>query len=230
MRTNEAGGAADGGADAPPLASPPEPPSDCDRCPRLHAFLEVQREAHPSYFNRPVPSFGDPRARLLVAGMAPGLHGANATGRPFTGDGAGEFLYRALGEHGFARGTYARRPDDGLELVGAMITNAVRCVPPQNRPTGLEAATCRPFHAARLATLPRLRVVLTLGKIAHDSTVQALALRLKAHPFGHGRESELEGGVVLLSSYHTSRYNVNTGRLTYAMFSELMGRARELCG
>lgn len=206
-----------------------EPPLDCDRCPRLHAFLESQRDAHPDYWNRPVPSWGDPQARLLVCGMAPGLHGANATGRPFTGDGAGDFLYKALAENGFSIGTYDRRPDDGLKLTGAMITNAVRCVPPKNRPTGLEATTCRTFHTARIQTLPQLRVLLTLGKIAHDSTVRALGLRLKDHAFGHAKEYKLAGGITLLSSYHTSRYNVNVGTLTYPMFTRLMGRARELC-
>ena len=206
---------------------PPEAPYDCDRCPRLRGFLEANKEAYPNYFNGPVPSFGDPEARLLVVGMAPGLHGANATGRPFTGDGAGDFLYRALEEHGFARGIYDRRPDDGLQLVDAMITNAVRCVPPKNRPTGVEMTTCRPFHVARMEALPKLRVVLTLGKLAHDSTVRALGGKLKEHKFGHAAEYDL-GGVRLVSSYHTSRYNVNTRVLTWEMFDALFGRLREL--
>ena len=207
---------------------PAEAPLDCDRCPRLHAFLEEQREAHPDWFNAPVPSFGDPNARLLVVGMAPGLSGANRTGRPFTGDGAGEFLYRALAETGFSRGTYDRRPDDGLTLHRAMITNAVRCVPPKNRPTGLEATTCRPFHKARIETLPELRVILTLGKIAHDSTVRTLGLKLKDHKFGHATEHDL-GGPTLLASYHCSRYNTNTRVLTWEMFRDVFERARELC-
>ena len=210
-----------------PADTPPEAPYECDRCPRLRGFLEEQKEAHPDYFNGPVPSFGDPDARLLVVGMAPGLHGANATGRPFTGDGAGEFLYRALAAHGFARGTYDARPDDGLELVDAMITNVVRCVPPKNRPTGLEVTTCRPFHVSRMETLPRLRVLFCLGKLAHDATVRALGGRLVDHRFGHASEYEL-AGYRLVSSYHTSRYNVNTGVLTWEMFDGVFGRMREL--
>ena len=210
-----------------PADTPPEAPYDCDRCPRLRGFLEEQKEAHPDYFNGPVPSFGDPDARLLVVGMAPGLHGANATGRPFTGDGAGEFLYRALAAHGFARGTYDARPDDGLELVDAMITNVVRCVPPKNRPTGLEVTTCRPFHVSRMETLPRLRVLFCLGKLAHDATVRALGGKLVDHRFGHASEYDL-AGYRLVSSYHTSRYNVNTGVLTWEMFDGVFGRLREL--
>jgi len=206
----------------------PEAPYECDRCPRLRAFLEENKDKYPTYFNGPVPSFGPSSAKLLIAGMAPGLHGANQTGRPFTGDGAGDFLYKALAEHGFTRGTYDARPDDGLQMVDAMITNAVRCVPPQNKPTGLEATTCRPFHRARIDALPELRVILTLGKIAHDSTVRALDLRLKDYSFGHAAEYTLPSGVLLISSYHTSRYNVNTRRLTYPMFSSIMARCREI--
>ena len=210
--------------------APPEAPLDCPLCPRLVAFRRDNESDHPHYFNAPVPSFGPEDAKLLVVGMAPGLHGANATGRPFTGDGAGDFLYRALAEFCFSSGTYDKRPDDGLELHGAMITNAVRCVPPQNKPTGAEATTCRPYHVARMETLPELRVILTLGKIAHDSTLRALGVRLKDMPFGHAAEYELENGVRLLSSYHTSRYNVNTGALTWEMFSEVFARVREICG
>ena len=210
-----------------PADTPPEAPYECDRCPRLRGFLEEQKEAHPDYFNGPVPSFGDPQARLLVVGMAPGLHGANATGRPFTGDGAGEFLYRALAAHDFTRGTYDVRPDDGLELVDAMITNVVRCVPPKNRPTGLEVTTCRPFHVSRMETLPRLRVLFCLGKLAHDATVRALGGKLVDHRFGHASEYDL-AGYRLVSSYHTSRYNVNTGVLTWEMFDGVFGRLREL--
>ena len=216
-----------------PGNAPPEAPIDCPLCPRLVAFRAANAAKFPLYFNAPVPSFGDPAARLLVMGMAPGLHGANATGRPFTGDGAGEFLYRALVEFGFAHGTYDRRADDGLVLRGAMITNAVRCVPPQNRPTGEEARTCQPFAQSRMAALPELRVVLTLGKIAHDATLRALGLKLKDHKFGHGAEYAVSDGagggrITLLSSYHTSRYNVNTGVLTWEMFREIFSRCRAL--
>ena len=170
-------------------------------------------------------SFGDPGARLCVVGLAPGASGANRTGRPFTGDHAGRLLYAMLDRHGFSEGTFDARPDDGLRLVDAMITNAVRCVPPQNKPTGAEINACRPFLAARLAALPRLRAVLALGKIAHDSAVRALGGRLAEAPFGHGARHEL-GGVALFGSYHCSRYNTNTGRLTEAMFDAVFADIR----
>ena len=208
---------------------PPEAPLDCPLCPRLVAFRSENEARFPDYFNAPVPSFGPSTARLLVVGMAPGLHGANATGRPFTGDGAGEFLYRALAEFGFSEGSYDRRSDDGLELVGAMITNAVRCVPPQNKPTGAEVAACRPFHISRMDSLPQLRVILTLGKIAHDATLRALGIRLKDMPFGHGVDYALPSGVRLMSSFHTSRYNTNTRKLTWDMFADVMKSAKAHC-
>jgi uracil-DNA glycosylase family 4 len=203
-----------------------EPPRDCRRCPRLAAFLDRQRESEPAWHNAPVRSFGPDDARLLIVGLAPGLRGANRTGRPFTGDYAGDLLYRTLREHGFARGTYAAAPDDGLELEGCMITNAVRCVPPENKPTPGEIATCRCFLAARLASLPRLRVVLALGRIAHDSTLAALELRKSAYAFAHGRRHELPGGRVLYDSFHCSRYNTNTGRLTPVMFGAVLAAIR----
>lgn len=206
-----------------------EAPLDCARCPRLVAFREGCRAAEPDWFNAPVPSFGDTEARLLIVGLAPGLTGANRTGRPFTGDWAGDLLYSTLSRHGFSRGTYDRRPDDGLELTGAMITNAVRCVPPQNKPVGAEINNCRPFLEHRIAALPRLRVILCLGKIAHDSTLRALGLRQKAAPFGHGTRYEVDYSgrpLTLLSSYHCSRYNTNTGRLTEAMFDEVFATAQ----
>jgi uracil-DNA glycosylase family 4 len=203
----------------------PEPPRDCARCPRLVAYREANRGARPDWFNAPVPSFGDPEARLLVVGLAPGLSGANRTGRPFTGDYAGDLLYGTLAGTGFTRGIYEARADDGLALGDAMITNAVRCVPPENRPTGKEIANCRPFLAARIAALPRLAVVVTLGRIAHESTVRALGGRPANHPFGHGAESRL-GGLLLLASYHCSRLNTNTGRLTEGMFRDIFERAR----
>jgi uracil-DNA glycosylase family 4 len=203
----------------------PEAPRDCARCPRLVAYRESNRGARPDWFNAPVPSFGDPEARLLVVGLAPGLSGANRTGRPFTGDYAGDLLYGTLAGTGFTRGIYEARADDGLALGDAMITNAVRCVPPENRPTGKEIANCRPFLAARIAALPRLAVVVTLGRIAHESTVRALGGRPANHPFGHGAESRL-GGLLLLASYHCSRLNTNTGRLTEGMFRDIFERAR----
>jgi len=210
-------------------AFPPEAPLNCDRCPRLAAFIQEQREQKPDWFNAPVPSFGDETARMLVIGLAPGLGGANRTGRPFTGDGAGDFLYPALAATGFSDGTYDKRPDDGLKLVDAMITNAVRCVPPQNKPTGAEITTCRPFLLSRIESLSNLRVLLALGKIAHDSTVRGLGLRLKDYPFGHATEYDVTPRVTLLSSYHCSRYNVNTRRLTWEMFENVFKRAREIC-
>lgn len=205
----------------------PEAPKDCDLCPRLRQFILDQREKEPDWFNGAVPSFGDPNASLLVIGLAPGMTGANRTGRPFTGDWAGDLLYATLGKFGFTRGTYDRRPDDGLELTGAMITNAVRCVPPQNKPVGAEINQCRPFLKARIDALADVKVLLCLGKISHDSTVRALGLRLKDHPFGHGSEYDL-GNLTLLSSYHCSRYNTNTRRLTEEMFEDVFARAKVL--
>jgi uracil-DNA glycosylase family 4 len=180
----------------------------------------------PDWFNGAVPSFGDPLADLLVVGLAPGVTGANRTGRPFTGDWAGDLLYATLGKFGFSEGVYKGHPEDGLVLKRAMITNAVRCVPPQNKPVGAEINRCRPFLETRLASLPRLKVILCLGKISHESTVRALGLRLKDHPFGHGTEYDV-GPRGLLSSYHCSRYNTNTRRLTPEMFEDVFRRARE---
>ena len=205
----------------------PEAPKDCDLCPRLRQFILDQREKEPDWFNGAVPSFGDAQAKLLVIGLAPGMTGANRTGRPFTGDWAGALLYATLGKFGFTRGVYDRRPDDGLELVGAMITNAVRCVPPQNKPVGAEINQCRPFLKARIDALSQVKVLLCLGKISHDSTVRALGLRLKDHSFGHGSEYQI-GDLTLLSSYHCSRYNTNTRRLTEDMFENVFARARAL--
>lgn len=209
--------------------APAEPGLDCPLCPRLVAFRTDWRAAEPDWWNGPAPSFGPETARLLIVGLAPGLRGANRTGRPFTGDYAGDLLYATLARFGFSEGTYAARPDDGLELIDAMITNAVRCVPPENKPTGEEAKTCRPHLVARIASLPRLKVVLTLGKIAHDNTVTALGAKRAAAPFGHGAETRLDGPngpLTLLSSYHCSRYNTNTGRLTTEMFEAVFEKAR----
>ncbi len=198
-----------------------EPPRDCDRCPRLSAFLLELRGKYPDYFNAPVPSFGDPKPELLIIGLAPGMHGANRTGRPFTGDWAGDLLYSALAEYGFTEGTYGAAADDGLTLKRTMITNAVRCLPPANKPVGAEVNNCRPFLVDQIKSLPSLKSLLTLGKLSHDSTVRTLGLKLKDYPFGHHKIYDLPGGLRLYSSYHCSRYNTNTKRLTEAMFFEV---------
>ena len=213
--------------------APPEAPKDCALCPRLVAFREAVQSREPGWFNGAVPSFGDERAGLLVIGLAPGVTGANRTGRPFTGDWAGDLLYATLDKFGFSEGTYAAAPDDGLALTGAMITNAVRCVPPENKPVGAEINACRPFLASRIASLPQLKVMLCLGKISHDSTVRALGLKLKDYPFGHGTKYGVKADgrdLTLLSSYHCSRYNTNTGRLTAEMFEDVFAMAREAIG
>lgn len=211
----------------PGPAGPPEPAAACALCPRLAQFLSESRAEEPAWHNAPVSSFGGCDARLLIVGLAPGLRGANRTGRPFTGDYAGDLLYSTLLAHGFAAGTYRASPDDGLELTGAMITNAVRCVPPQNKPTTVEINTCRQFLSARIAALPELAVIVALGRIAHDSTVTALGARKSAHPFGHGVRHAI-AGVTLIDSYHCSRYNTNTGVLTPAMFHDVFAHARAL--
>jgi len=203
-----------------------EPGRDCPLCPRLTSFRERWRAAEPGWHNAPVPTFGDPGGRLLVVGLAPGLRGANRTGRPFTGDYAGDLLYRTLIDFGFAEGTYAARPDDGLTLVDAAITNAVRCVPPQNKPTPAEIRTCRPFLAATIAAMPRLAAILALGRIAHDTAAAALDLRRSAVPFAHGAVHDTATGPRLHDSYHCSRYNTNTGRLTEAMFRSVFAAIR----
>jgi uracil-DNA glycosylase len=207
-----------------------EAPRDCPLCPRLVAFRQANRAAQPEWYNGAVPSFGSPAARLLIVGLAPGLKGANRTGRPFTGDFAGDLLYATLLEFGFARGTYAARPDDGLSPVDCMIANAVRCVPPQNKPTPAEIGTCRPFLANRIAAMPRLVALLALGRIAHDSTLAALAVRKSAYPFKHGARHEVRPGLVLFDSFHCSRYNTNTGRLTPAMFRAVLQAIRDQLG
>ncbi|WCL55735.1 uracil-DNA glycosylase [Gimibacter soli] len=206
---------------------PAEAPRDCPLCPRLVAFREANREKFPSYFNGAVESFGDEKARLLVVGLAPGLHGANQTGRPFTGDYAGDLLYFALKEKGFATGTYDKRPDDGFTLKDVLISNSVRCVPPENKPTPAEINTCRPFLISRMQAMPQVKVMLALGKIAHDSAVKAMGLKLSAYPFGHAAVHTLPDGRTLVDSYHCSRYNVNTGRLTTEMFLNVLDICRE---
>ncbi len=197
---------------------PEQPPRDCGLCPRLAGFRNRHRAAEPGWHNAPVPSFGPLDARLLVVGLAPGLRGANRTGRPFTGDYAGDLLYATLLDFGFATGRYDKRPDDGLALVDCRVTNAVRCVPPRNRPVGAEINACRPFLKAELAAMPRLSVVLALGTVAHATVVRTLGRRAAEFKFAHGAMHALDDGLALADSYHCSRYNLNTGRLTEAMF------------
>ena len=205
----------------------PGPGHDCPLCPRLVAFRQEWRAREPGWFNGPVPSFGGVDARLLIVGLAPGLRGANRTGRPFTGDYAGVLLYRTLLDFGFARGTYAARPDDGLELVDAAIANGVRCVPPENKPLPVEIATCRRFLSETVAAMPRLAAIVALGRIAHETTVKALGLKGSALPFKHGAIHEAGRGITLHDSYHCSRYNTNTGVLTEPMFREVFAGVRE---
>ncbi len=198
------------------------PGRDCPLCPRLAAFRSAQRIAHPDWFNAPVPSFGDPAPQLLVVGLAPGLRGANRTGRPFTGDYAGDLLYRTLLKHGLAEGEYAAHPEDGLQLRRVRIANAVRCVPPQNRPEPAEINACGRFLAAELAALPDLHGILALGAIAHNAVLAAKNLKRSQYPFAHGAMHELPDGIVLADSYHCSRLNTNTGRLTAEMFESVV--------
>jgi len=201
------------------------PGRDCPRCPRLVAFRETWRGQEPDWFNAPVDSFGSNDARLLIVGLAPGLRGANRTGRPFTGDYAGDLLYGTLKELGFATGPYEARADDGLTLVDCRITNAVRCVPPENKPTPEEITTCRHFLSATIKDMPRLTAVLALGRIAHDTFVVACGARRSAYPFTHGGAHKI-GTLTLFDSYHCSRYNTNTGVLTPTMFRDVIAKIR----
>jgi uracil-DNA glycosylase len=209
------------------LAGAVLPSRDCDLCPRLAAFRRVQRAAHPDWFNAPVPSFGDDEPVLLIVGLAPGLSGANRTGRPFTGDYAGALLYDTLRKFGFADGHYAARADDGLMLRRARIANAVRCVPPQNKPAPVEIGTCRRFLSSELAQLVGVKAILALGAIAHHTLLAALALRSRDFPFAHGRLHALPDGRLLADSYHCSRLNTNTGKLTPAMFEAVFEALRD---
>jgi uracil-DNA glycosylase family 4 len=202
-----------------------EPGRDCPRCPRLAAFRQKWRTSEPTWFNAPVPSFGPLDARLLIVGLAPGLQGANRTGRPFTGDYAGVLLYDTLTRYGFARGQYGAHPDDGLTLTDCRISNAVRCVPPENKPTGAEIATCRDFLKPTIAEMPKLRTIVALGRIAHDSVVTAFGSKKSAAPFKHGGSNAL-GQLTLFSSYHCSRYNTNTRVLTPEMFRNVFEKVR----
>ena len=206
-----------------------EPGRDCPLCPRLVEYRLAQRALHPDWFNAPVPAFGSSGARLLIVGLAPGVAGANRTGRPFTGDFAGELLYGTLIAHGFAEGQFRADPNDGLRLVDTMIANAVRCVPPQNKPLPAEIRTCNNFLRARIDSLPQLRAVVALGRIAHDSLLTAMGARKSAHPFSHGGEHEV-GALRVFDSYHCSRYNTNTGVLTPEMFRAVFARVREYLG
>jgi uracil-DNA glycosylase family 4 len=206
-----------------------EPDINCGFCPRLAEFREGNRALNPAWFNAPVPSFGDPGARLLVVGLAPGLRGANRTGRPFTGDYAGVLLYETLLEFGFAAGEYRESPDDGLKLRKAMITNAVRCVPPENKPSTSEILTCNQFLKAQIAALPDLIVILALGLIAHNAVLRALEESRARHPFTHGTHHVLRK-FMLFDSYHCSRYNTNTGRLTPQMFKGVFAAIAAILG
>jgi uracil-DNA glycosylase family 4 len=215
-----------------PVISPvpdQEAPRDCPLCPRLVAFREALRAEHPGWWNAPVPHWGDPEAWLVICGLAPGKHGANRTGRPFTGDFAGLLLYRTLARYGFATGTYEESPEDDLRLEGVAIVNSVKCVPPQNKPETVEIDTCsRAYFQPSLAALPNARVLVALGAIAHRAAVKAAGGRLSAYRFGHLAEHRLPDGRILIDSYHCSRYNQNTNVLTAAMFEQVFERALEL--
>jgi uracil-DNA glycosylase len=208
-----------------PASAVPEPAPDCPLCPRLVAFRHDNEAAHPDWFNGAVPSFGDDSARLLIVGLAPGLKGANRTGRPFLGDFAGELLYRTLLKTGLARGHHDVSTPAALSLVDCMITNAVRCVPPQNKPTPAEIRTCRQFLVDRMAALPNLRSLLAIGRIAHDSVLDTFGLKKRDFPFVHGATHALPNGLTLFDTYHCSRQNTNTGRLTTEMFEQVVGNA-----
>ena len=210
------------------MPAPRAPDRDCDLCPRLAAFREGHRAAEPGWHNAPVTSFGGLDARLLIVGLAPGLRGANRTGRPFTGDFAGDLLYATLAEFGFAHGAYGAHAADGLTLHDCRITNAVRCVPPQNQPKAAEIAACRQFLTAEIAAMTRLRAILALGLVAHGAVLKALGLRAGAHHFAHGAVYHLDDGRRLFDSYHCSRLNTNTGRLTPAMFADVFAAIREV--
>ena len=212
--TDGAGGAARAGGDVNPAL-------DCPLCPRLVAYRDENEAAYPNWFNAPVPSFGDEEAQLLVIGLAPGLKGANKTGRPFTGDYAGDLLYATLLEFGFAEGEYRADPNDSLRLKNCLITNAVRCVPPQNKPVGAEIKACRPFLLNQLEALPNLKAILALGRIAHDTLLTTFNLRKANYKFAHNAAHQISDTYTLFDSYHCSRYNTNTGRLTQDMFHDV---------
>ena len=205
-----------------------EAPRDCPLCPRLVHFRHRLRGEHPDWWNAPVPAFGDSQAWLAILGLAPGMWGANRTGRPFTGDHAGHLFFQTLLKFGLAEGDYREIADDGLRLAGCVVLNSVKCLPPQNKPLPIEVATCRPYYEAALARLPDVRIMVALGRIAHDNAVRTAGGALSAFKFGHLAEHLLPGGRILLDSYHCSRYNQNTGRLTAAMFEAVFARALAL--
>jgi uracil-DNA glycosylase family 4 len=213
------------GTAAEPAAAGPG--HDCPLCPRLVDFRMAQRAAHADWHNAPVPAFGDITARLLIVGLAPGLKGANRTGRPFTGDYAGDLLYATLKKFGFARGDYAQHKDDGLTLIDCRVSNAARCVPPENKPLPAEVATCRQFLVAEIAAMPKLRAILALGQIAHGAVLTALGQRKSAFAFKHAAMHALPDGRLFADSYHCSRYNTNTGRLTTEMFETVFSELRK---
>ncbi len=202
-----------------------EAPRDCDLCPRLADFRSTCRVDYPDWWNAPVPAFGDRNANLAIIGLAPGKHGANRTGRPFTGDYAGDLLYATLGKFGLSTGTYDQRIDDGLQLKGAIILNAVKCLPPENKPLPAEMNACRPFLARQIAALPNLKTLIALGGIAHQSVLRTFGLKISAYKFAHAARHDLPGGITLFDSYHCSRYNTNTRRLTTEMFENVFEQA-----
>lgn len=204
-----------------------EPDLDCPLCPRLVAYRAANAAAEPTWHNAPVLSFGPANARLLIVGLAPGRGGANKTGRPFTGDYAGDLLYATLLKFGFAKGEYRADPKDGLKLVDCMITNAVRCVPPENKPTPAEAANCRPFLIDRIGALPKVKAMVALGRVAHEAAIRASGGALAKYPFAHGAQHVLPNGMQLFDSFHCSRYNTNTGRLTTEMFEDVFAAVRK---
>lgn len=208
-------------------AMKPEPDAGCRKCPRLVKFRRQNEKLYPDYFNGAVSSFGDTEARILVLGLAPGLQGANKTGRPFTGDFSGVLLFKCLEAMGWTMGENGNHADDGLTLKDVMITNAVRCVPPENKPTGPEVNNCRPYLMARMHALPRLKVIFALGKVAHDSAVRTFGLKLADYKFAHAAVHQLPNGLTLVDTYHCSRYNVNTGRLTEEMFMDALNAAKQ---
>lgn len=204
----------------------PEPPDDCELCPRLVAYRMRNRAQEPTWHNRPVQSFGQTDGQLAIVGLAPGLKGANRTGRPFTGDYAGDLLYSTLSQFDFAAGTYSAHPDDGFKLSDCLVTNAVRCVPPENKPQTDEAARCRPFLTDRLKTMPNLRAVLALGHIAHNNVVSCFGYKRSQFKFGHCAKHKMSKTLYLFDSYHCSRYNTNTKRLTEDMFHDVFRKIR----
>lgn len=204
-----------------------EPEHNCQTCPRLAAFRAENQEKFPDKFNAPVPSFGSLAAELLIVGLAPGLRGANFTGRPFTGDFAGDLLYSTIDKYGFSKGTFDARADDGLELVNCRITNAVRCLPPENKPTGAEINNCRPFLINQFDTMPNLKIILALGLVAHNTVLKTCGEKLSAHKFVHNAEHKLANGLTLIDSYHCSKYNTSTKRLTEKMFHQVFETIKE---